>query len=328
MLAVREAPGPEGIFDGLLDRATTRPRPALEDAAEEVETDLLVGGVVPVAAAGGGVLLDGGPPLVVLRADKDREGAPLVDPHAGLEVEFEEANRDVDDPAAPPEAVELRELLRERPPVAAAPMTGEDEGDVPETLLLILAPVGVDTRPRVDVAEAPTPLVLLGVLTTVVPPERKGGGVVLRCVVSSLLGTAGLFAASIATLGNPPEGRVGFGIPAVPAEVAVAVEEEAWRSILADLADFLPGEDKFDLGLTLGRGDTIGPASMLLVLDVVLPGEGRAAMFNDAGSSNVSFGSSGSVRGDGVGRKSLIGSGTISGGGVEIEPEGLEAVVK
>jgi hypothetical protein len=92
----------------------------------------------------------------------------------------------------------------------------------------------------------------------------------------------------------------------------------------------------FDLGLTLGRGETIGPASeetMLLVFIVVLPGEGRAAPFIDSVAAAAAAGgkSSEKVRGDGVGREnegSLIGSGTVIGGGVDTGPEGLEAVEK
>lgn len=52
--------GPPGIFEGLLDRATTRPRPAPEEAAEEVDSVLLKVSAVPipvdvVPAAGAGV---------------------------------------------------------------------------------------------------------------------------------------------------------------------------------------------------------------------------------------------------------------------------------
>jgi hypothetical protein len=346
LLVVRATPGPVGIFEGLLDRATTRPRPRpvpeAEDAAEEVDTVLRGapvpvadgGGVLPVAPPGGvrklevdrivpeGVLAAPvGAPLVVLRAEADRAGPALeVEPHAGLEVpDVEGAKRDED----VAEAVELRELLREIPPAAG---TGEEEADVPESLCLLfilLVPVGVPAapgvpgaRPRPEV-EPPAPPAV-GVLTGPELPERNGGGVVLRCKESSFLGTAGLFcAASIATRGKPPEGRLGLGVPALS-----TVDEDGSLSIVK-LLGFLPGEDTFDLGLTLGSGDTIGPSeeTMLLVFEVVLPGEGRGATFIGGsavgGAASVCCSTSGNVRGDGVGSGSTICSGIVRAGGVE-----------
>lgn len=277
----------------------------------------------------------------MLRADIERIGTPptplAVEPHAGREfVELEGTNREEDDALA--EAVELRELLREIPPEAATmPGTeGEDDADPLGTLclLFILAPVGVEEAPP-DVPGArprpvAAPLVLPPAVLIEEPPERNGGGV-FRCAVSSLFGTAGLFAASIATLGNPPvpDGRLDLG--ALPV-AAVSITEESCCSVRKDFG-FLPGEDMFDLGLTLGRGDTIGPVSeetMLLVFEVVLPAEERVVTFIATGSavaaSIVSV--SGKVRGDGVGRESLTGSGTVIGGGVEIGPDSLEAALK
>jgi hypothetical protein len=117
----------------------------------------------------------------------------------------------------------------------------------------------------------------------------------------------------MATLGNPPvpDGRLGFGVPAV-ASLVSAVAEESCCSVRADFG-FLPGEDMFDLGLTFGRGDTIGTVSeetMLLVFEVVLPGEGRVATATAVPGSAVAasiVSVSRKVRGDGVGRWSMTG---------------------
>jgi hypothetical protein len=108
-----------------------------------------------------------------------------------------------------------------------------------------------------------------------------------------------------------------LGVPALS-----TVDEDGSLSIVK-LLGFLPGEDTFDLGLTLGSGDTIGPSeeTMLLVFEVVLPGEGRGATFIGGsavgGAASVCCSTSGNVRGDGVGSGSTICSGIVRAGGVE-----------
>ena len=171
--------------------------------------------------------------MLVLRTEVDRTGAPAPPaggaPHAGLEfVDDELTNRDDEDP----DAMELRELLRETPPVpvpvvASPPLVaGDDDEDAPESLSLLL--VLVPRAPGVPgLLPRPEALAFTLLGRTEEPPERKGGGV-LRCG-SSLLGV-GLFAASIATRGKPPlpEGRLGFGVPPAPVAPVSVGDDGCW----------------------------------------------------------------------------------------------------